>query len=172
MTTAAAAKFLDTTPRTIQRYAKSGKLTYTIVGTQKSFHKKDLLKIGVIIHGSNKGRSITPAPRASPQFSLNSTGEATLLNATKVLSSNNLLIGIDLGTVLRYATAVQMKEKFLAEAEASDEPKYSLDIVKQFQIEIQHYEKELGLTPASLRKIKPDQEEEIVIDPMEDILNG
>ncbi len=183
-----AAAFLGCSKRTVQRYIENSKLPYTTRGTKKHVKKKDLFKIANELHGNTaKHRPDKGEPKEKPLSKvkemrtaisspstplLNAMGKKILLNTTKIIQDNNLLTGIDKSTILRYAIAVQMKDHYLSFFKEDGDPFY-LNTAKVFQTEIQHYEKELGLTPAALRKLKPvTEEEEIIIDPMEELLNG
>ena len=179
--------FLGCSERTLHRYVRKGELPYTIKDKKKQYKKKDLFKIALKMQeNKDKHRPDVHEPKEKPltkvqemkkaikaptESLLNPVGKEILLDTTKLIRENNLIEGMDKSTVLRYAIAVQMKDHYVNLAHTNME-KYFFDIAKQFQAEIQHYERELGLTPAALRKLKPIQDEVIEVDPMEALLNG
>jgi len=181
-----ATDFLGCSKRTVQRYIKSGKLPYKTKNGVIDVKKRDLAPLLLkLINNRDKHRpdasdstpSMTKAQMikkatSSPSVSLlDNIGEKVLMETTKLIEENGLLLGIERTTVMRYALAVQLKDKYLNTFLESNESFY-MNVVKQFQSEIQHYEKELGLTPASLAKIKPQEKEEKDVDPMELLLNA
>ncbi len=183
-----ATTFLGCSKRTVQRYIRDETLPYKMKGKNKVFKKRDLAPILVkLIENRDKHRPDVGEPsgkvletqkvkaliKQSPTKSLlNEIGTVVLLDTTKLLKDNDLLEGIEKSTILRYAIAVQMKDNFMSKAVNGYEDKFYFDIAKQFQQEIQHYEKELGLTPASLSKMKPREVADNEVDPMEALLNG
>ena len=186
MTTVEAADFLDTTARTINRYATSGKLPYTQKKKKRDFKKRDLIRIAEELHGkiekhrpdatSNEPpltdyKLVRKAIATQTKSLLNDDGLILYKETVKHLKDHDLLKHSTEKVVRRYALASQMKDQYLALAEETQE-KYHFDLSAQFQREIQHYEKELGLTPAALLKMLPQKEEKpIDVDPMEELLN-
>jgi hypothetical protein len=182
-------ELLGCSNRTIERYVKSGKLTQMGKGKSVKFDKNEVLKIASkLLENKAKHRPdsvkpdatiILPDPRQARKLIadepteelLNSVGKEVILETTALLESNDLLEGVDRTTILRYALAVQLKDKYI-NAGALESDKYFFDIAKQFQAEIQHYEKELGLTPAALAKIKPREKESssAEVDPMSEFV--
>ncbi len=185
--------FLNCSLRSVQRYIKDGRLPYKLEDGKKTFKKRDLRSIKNKVVGNRvKHRPNLVKPPADLEGAtkrvevkkikaviadkptkalLNEIGKVVLLETTKLLKDNSLLDGIERSVILRYAIAVQMKEKFMSKAVHGFEDKFYFDIAKQFQQEIQHYEKELGLTPAALSKMKPKEDNNKEVDPMEDLLN-
>ena len=193
MTIEDAGAFLGCSPRTVQRYLNSGKLPYKMKGRRKDIKKRDLFTIAAELHEKQSvhrpdasdrppveiKKIEVPNPAQITQFlkkptaeMLNKDGRDIMQHTAKYLEDKGLIDLADPNTIMRYAFASQMKLKYTELALLGEEVKYWLDIAKQFQAEIQHYEKELGLTPASLGKIKLPEKEETVIDPMEALLSG
>ena len=193
MTIDEAGALLGCSSRTVQRYLNSGKLPYKMKGRRKDIKKRDLFQIANDLHEKKaKHRPDTPHlkpdrvvkievpnPEEIAKFIkkptadlLSPDGKSTLKHTAKYLEEKGLTEYTDPNVIMRYAFAVQMKAKYTEIAMQGEEVKYWLDMAKIFQAEIQHYEKELGLTPASLGKIKLREKEEEVIDPMEALLNG
>ena len=186
MTAMEAAEFLDTTKQTIHRYARTGKLPYESKKGVRHFKKRDLLRIAEDLHRQIEKHRPDSSPQEKPltqrqvvkkviksptKSLLNEDGIETYKETIKHLTDNDLLRLSTEKVVLRYALASQLKDTYLGEAKESGEKIY-FDLAAQFQREIQHYEKELGLTPASLVKIKPPKEEKIIdVDPMEELLS-
>ena len=193
MTIKDAGAFLGCSARTVQRYLNSGKLPYKMKGRRKDIKKRDLFKIANELHdkkakhrpdSSDQPRvevkkievpnpaQIAKFLEAPTQDLLNGNGKSVLKHTTQYVEGQGLADFTDPMTLMRYAFAVQMKEKYTEVALQGEEVKYWLDMAKMYQSEIQHYEKELGLTPASLGKIKLREKDEEVIDPMEALLSG
>ena len=186
MTADEAADFLDTTKQTIHRYAAKGKLPFKTKNGKRDFKKRDLIRIAEDLHGriekhrpdatSDKTlltdhQLVTRAIAKPTKTLLNEEGVEIYEATVKQLKDYDLLKYSTEKTVLRYAVASQLKDKYLALGVDTME-KYFFDLASQFQREIQHYEKELGLTPASLIKLLPKQEEKpIDVDPMEALLD-
>ena len=184
-----AVQFLGCSKRTVQRYIEKGKIPFTEKNGERKFRRKDLAPILLkLIESREKHRpdigenpvNLTDLKKIKRVISkpskplLNDFGTQVLMETTKVIESNNLLKGIEKSTILRYALAVQMKDQYLnsfINGDSAGDPFY-INTAKVFQSEIQHYEKELGLTPASLSRIKPHVEEDNDKDDMEDLLNG
>ncbi len=183
--------FLGCSKRTVYRYVKDGSLPYRMKGKEKTFKKRDLSPILVkLIENRDKHRPDVGEPtgkvvetqkikaliKETPTKTLlNEHGEIVLLETTKLLKDNNLLDGIERSVILRYAIAVQMKEKFMSKAVHGFEDKFYFDIAKQFTQEVQYYEKELGLTPKAfltLKRLKGEKTEDTTLDPMEELLNS
>ena len=178
------AEMIGTVSRTIRRYVEQGKLDFKLSGKTKMFRKKDLLKVASELQvnkekhrpdtDSNPSNLDLPtievvtdkdlvvkAMKANPlKTLLNETGKTILMDTTKYLKDTGLLNTTNKQTIMRYAIAVQMQEKYMITAEVI-EAKYFHDLVKQYGADIKHYEKELGLTPAALAKIKPQEEEKV-----------
>jgi len=193
MTMDEAVDFLGCSKRTLYRYVKDGRLSYTEKNGGKWFKRKDLAPILTnIIDNKEKHRPDTSdEPSKSkkkeliadtdllqrilkatkPKPILNGTGKEVLMATTKYLKDIGFIDNTTKEPILRYSIAVQMKEVYL-ELATEFQVKFYFDLVKQFQSEIQHYEKELGLTPAALAKIKPMEKEDVDVDPMEALLNG
>lgn len=190
------AQLLGCSERTIRRKVKSGHLVpYNGESRNKArFRKQDALLLAsevqanVLKHRPERIETtpnptkptievvtnkdlVTKAIKSNPIKSLlNDTGGDVLLRTTKYLKKNGLLKTTSKDAIMRYALAVQMKEKYQITAEMVED-KYFHDLVKQYQSEISHYEKELGLTPASKAKIKTEEEEEKKeVDPMENFI--
>jgi hypothetical protein len=172
------------------RYVKSGKLRkhgkgkkatyvkddvmsiYKEVKAKRELHRPDASEPKVNLTETQKIKKLISAP---VKTLLNDHGKEVLLGTTALIKSNGFLDGIEKSTVLRYAIAVQMKEQYMnsfINGDHAGDPFY-LNCAKVFQSEIQHYEKELGLTPAALAKIKPkEKEDETYVDPMDALLDG
>ena len=191
------ALLMGVSERTVQRKIVSGKLSpyNKKTGKDARYKRSDVIAIaGETIQNkekhrpdtANEGSLILPpievvtdkdlvikAMKANPlKTLLNKTGKTILMDTTKYLKDTGLLNTTNKQTIMRYAIAVQMQEKYMITAEVS-EAKYFHDLVKQYGADIKHYEKELGLTPAALAKIKPQEEEKVKeIDPMEALLSG
>ena len=97
------------------------------------------------------------------RFLLNATGDFMLKSAKVYLEEKGLLDSCSDDALYGYAMAWQMREKYLIVADMMEEKMWH-DLVKQYGADIKHYEKELGLTPASLAKIKPQEKDDKVIE--------
>jgi hypothetical protein len=177
---------LDCSKRTVTRYVSNGKLKkvgkgknarydkddvmelYKEVKFNKAKHRPDSLQPTVNLTKTKEIRKVISKPTKSL---LNDHGKTVLLETTKLIADNGLLEGVEKSTILRYSLAVQLKDQYM-NTFMQDSDQFFLQCAKQFQSEIQHYEKELGLTPAALAKIKPMEKEDNDVDPMENLLNG
>jgi len=191
MTIKEAMKFLDCGRKTLYRYMDSGELPYEKIGSKRRFNKNDLLKIASKIQENRDLKrpelsGLPPKPKEtlltkqeelkalikSPSEELlNDEGKSILMEATNFLKENNLLDATNKMTLMRYALACQIESIYLATA-LDNHLKEFHDLANIYSRKIQHYEKELGLTPAALIKMKGKMEEPIEIDPMEELLNG
>ena len=190
------ADLIGTVSRTIRRYVEQKKLPFKLSGKTKMFKKTDLLKVASELQENKEKHRpdtesnpknldlpsieivtdkdlVIKAMKANPlKMLLNDTGKSVLILTTKYLKKTGLLSSCSKDSIMRYAISVQMLEKYQITAEIV-EAKYFHDLVKQYGADVKHYEKELGLTPASLSKIKPpEKEDKGTIDPMDALLNG
>jgi len=178
------ALLMGVSERTVQRKIVSGKLSpyNKKTGKDARYKRSDVIAIaGETIQNkekhrpdtANEGSLILPpievvtdkdlvikAMKANPlKMLLNDTGKSVLILTTKYLKKTGLLSSCSKDSIMRYAISVQMLEKYQITAEII-EAKYFHDLVKQYGADVKHYEKELGLTPASLSKIKPPEDNE------------
>lgn len=182
-----ALEYLGCSYRTLNRMIEKKKLTPTGKGKKQLFSPVQLKQVvGDLLQRQSKHRPAEHPPE--PQFSeptiqqakkilakpaktvLNDFGTDILMETTAILEDYGFLNDTTKAPVLRYAVACQMKEYYLALAHEHDDKDY-FSYVKQFQAEIQHYEKELGLTVAAKLKIKPPKVEEKEEDPFEMVMN-
>ena len=194
MTLKDARKFLGCSRQTLHRYISTGRLPYKLEGKKKVFKKDDLLKIATdLAENKEKFRPDTvgkePKPQetlmsrkeeikhlmqtASPQKEddlLNDFGKQVMMEVTEYLTNTNLLETTNKLTIFRYALACQIQATYIKTA-LENHLKEFHDLANIYTKQIQHYEKELGLTPAALAKIKPQEKEDKEIDPMEALLN-
>ena len=180
---------LDTTVRTIDRYIKKGRIQTSKIHKKEVVLRLDIMDIAkTLTQNKEKHRpdSIQPGTKANLSDTkivkkiiqnpskplLNDVGAKVFAETKDYLEFQNILNLTTQKTVLRYAIASQMKDHYLTLAHETQD-KLFFDIARQFQSEIQHYEKELGLTPAALVKIKGKMEdsEEVEVDPMEALIN-
>jgi len=182
--------------RTVRRKVKSGELSSynNKTGKKALYRKEDIMRIAA--QTINNKEKFRPDHEANPnnldiprikvvttkeevdraikddpnQDLLNDTGTSVLNATTKYLEGKGLLDTCSPDAIYGYAIACQMKEKYLIVADMIEE-KWAHDLAKMYQAEIQYFQKELGLTPASLAKIKPQEEKpKAFIDPMEDLI--
>ena len=183
-----AAEFIGCAERTIRRYAKEGKLPFKLKGKTKMYSKKDLLKVAsqLQVNKEKHRPDCNPNPHnldiprievvtskgqvtkaikadASKQL-LNATGDMIMLRTTAYLKEKGLFETCSHDAIYGYSVACQMKEKYMIVADMMEEKLYH-DLAKMYQAEIQYFQKELGLTPASLAKIKPQEEKKVIENP-------
>ena len=184
----AAAEFLACSIRTLRRYD----LPTIKHGKNKMYAKADLLKIASKVQDKQEKHRPDPnnldIPRIevvtskdqvakaikadTTQDLLNATGDMIMLRTTAYLKEKGLFETCSHDAIYGYSVACQMKEKYMIVADMMEEKMYH-DLAKMYQTEIQYYQKELGLTPASLAKIKPqEKDDKVTIDPMEALLNS
>jgi len=187
LTIAEAMGFLDCSRRTLNRYMENRKLPFKKKGKSVKFHKTDLLKIATeLIEKKGKHRPdtikdevIVADPKVVKKIIkqpskdlLNNNGKQILMQVTQYLEEKSLLQHTTKEPILRYAIACQLHEKY-QNLGAENDDKYFFDLAKHHADMIKHYEKELGLTPAALGRIKPKEDAQpIDIDPMEELMSG
>jgi excisionase family DNA binding protein len=181
LSTSEACNHLGCSDKTLRRYVKKGAIKKYGSHKQVYFNEHDVKKLYEQVHKNKakhrpdsleptvkltKTQEIHKAISKPTKALLNDHGTTVLLETTKLIEENGLLRGVERSTILRYSLAVQLKDQYM-NTFMQDSDQFFLQCAKQFQSEIQHYEKELGLTPAALAKIKPMEKEEIDQESME-----
>jgi len=194
MTLKDARKFLGCSRQTLHRYIASGRLPYKLEGKKKVFNKDDLLKIATDL-ATNKEKfrpdavGKEPKPQetmmtkkeeiqhlmqvATPEDEeelLTQFGKDVMIEVSEYLSEKGLASSTNRLAIFRYALAVQTQMLYMKSALENHLPEFH-NMANIYTKQIQHYEKELGLTPAAISKIKPMDAETKDIDPMEALLN-
>ena len=160
---------LGISQKTVRRAIKSGLLTHhRIHDRKKMFLKSDVLKAASqLTHRKEQFRpdlANAPAEQNKQTVALLVQDAETIEKETLLyLKQKGLLQYTTAAPVRRYAQACSNKDAALKSEQ--------YDLAAVFQREIMHYEKELGLTPASLLKIKKQPEEVVDLDPMEGLLD-
>lgn len=186
--------FLDCSRQTLYRYIENGELPYKKQGKKKMFNKADLLKIASkLALNKDKHRPDTVGKEPKPKETLlskkeeivhlmqaahtddeellNPFGKDIMIEVSEYLKETGLFTTANKLTIFRYAMACQVQAMYMKTAIETHIKDFH-DLANIYTKQIQHYEKELGLTPASLAKIKPIGGEDDVVDPMEALLNG
>lgn len=187
ITTKQASELIGCSLRTVQRYVTKGDLEGKRIRGIDMILQSDAVSRAQIYKENLRQQKAEPTKKKSPEIvtlpakrqinnlSLDANGEALLQETISVLESNNLLKMVPKSVVANYVRHRMLLDKHIKEtADAFDDPfllKLHTDIASKLQKTVQHYETQLGLTPAALMKIKPP-EEEISVDPLEELLNG
>ncbi len=168
-----AAKLLGVSTKTIYRAIKRyGIKSRTQEGHPTVLFKEDLMLYASKITKNKKHRpkkqdlATQDAPQSIsivPDDSVYQKSKETIIIAVSKLIFENLgEVGYDKSTVDRYATAILLKQRYMQDGDFA--------AAKMFQLEIQHYEQQLLLTPKALAKIVKAVPEQI--DEMERLLSS
>ena len=180
--------------KTITRYVNKGTLKTKKVGKKLFVNKLDVMDIAKQVHlnrdihrpdAKNRPKNVKEsllskkddltqlmeAAHANDEDLLNSFGKDIMMEVTEYLEGTGLLTTANKLTIFRYAMACQVQAMYMKTAIETHLKDFH-DLANIYTKQIQHYEKELGLTPAALAKIKPMEKEVDEVDPMEALLNG
>lgn len=179
MLTKEAIKYLGCSAKTLDRYKNNGSLNPVKIEGKWNYSKDELMDVAKTIKDKkNRHRPdkrdedyVEPSKdvKVKDEELLDKHGQAELLRITEHLRDKGILDLSDKGVIMRYALAIQMKDRYLKKGEVTDESFY-FNVAKQFQSEIQYSEKALGITAESASKLtidKPREKSE-----METLLNG